>query len=309
MAWQLTEEVYAHAPAGLTLSERAVLLVIAEEARADTRGCPLARAELVRRAGLSVDGVRAALRRLRDRGLEVRVPLEGRVDRVGNPVFAVPGLVSRYRLPVFAPAVSGDVVTEPAGAVDNPNVRGVRDASLESEGGYDVPGKGGTTYPGRGVRDTPRLRSTRSSVTTGGTREQLDDRPVDNPPSPPAPDPTQTATIPGLLVAVPAGVPDEPPRCARCSRLPPDVDQDCRTCGRLRKRWLRDRAALDDARRQALTDEAEQRAAAAAAGDDCAWCDEHRWRLAYPGGPPVEPALRCDHEPDATCHDLRKVSV
>jgi hypothetical protein len=71
--------------------------------------------------------------------------------------------------------------------------------------------------------------------------------------------------IPGMLVSVPAGVPDLPPRCGRHARLPADVDPGpCPGCGAARQRWERDRA------RQ----RAEHAAARAAAQQACQLCDE-----------------------------------
>jgi hypothetical protein len=71
--------------------------------------------------------------------------------------------------------------------------------------------------------------------------------------------------IPGMLVSVPAGVPDLPPRCGRHARLPADVDPGpCPGCGAARQRWERDRAQQ----------RAEHAAARAAAQQACQLCDE-----------------------------------
>ena len=104
MAWQLTDEVARLCPRGLPLGERKVLDAIAAAARTVTRTCDLDRPELARLAGLSDSGLRAAVRRLRDRGVELRVPIPGRVGRDGRPLYAVPGFRTRWHLPPMAAA-------------------------------------------------------------------------------------------------------------------------------------------------------------------------------------------------------------
>jgi hypothetical protein len=100
MAWQLVQEVLRSRPGTFTLAERAVLIALAEDARSATkRTTSMTRAELMKAADLSESGVRGALRRLRDRNLDPRVPMEGRKDRHGNPVYAVPGHAVTYKLP------------------------------------------------------------------------------------------------------------------------------------------------------------------------------------------------------------------
>lgn len=108
------------------------------------------------------------------------------------------------------------------------------------------------------------------------------------PPNRPQPDDGQQPAL-GLMHAVPAAaVPDQPPRCRRHRRLPAGVDPGpCRGCAGAREHWQTQRAQQ----------RAEHAAAVQAAADACLHCDEHRWRLVRPGGPPVEPAVRCDHRP------------
>ena len=101
VAWQLVAEVFEHAPADLDPAERSVLLALAEWIYAPGRMTTRPIAELGRRVGQHPRTLRRTLRRLALRGLEVRVPL--RDDKNGRPLFAVPGTVTRFRLPPFAP--------------------------------------------------------------------------------------------------------------------------------------------------------------------------------------------------------------
>jgi hypothetical protein len=100
VAYQLVAEVLDHAPV-MTAAERLILVAIAEFARKDSRECSCAVEDLERRTGAGTTGVRAALRRLATRGLDVRVPLM--TDGNGKPVYATRGRVPRYRLPCFPP--------------------------------------------------------------------------------------------------------------------------------------------------------------------------------------------------------------
>lgn len=102
MAYQLVQEVLDHAPP-MTAAERLVLVAIAETIRSTaTRQCELDTEALIRRTGgLDPSNVRAALRRLAKREVEVRVAL-GK-DRSGNAVYAYRGQVPRYQLPAFPP--------------------------------------------------------------------------------------------------------------------------------------------------------------------------------------------------------------
>ena len=99
MAWQLTHEVQRLCPPGLSQGERSVLAAVAAEARLATRSCDLDLPEMARAAGLSRSGLRAAVRRLRDHGVELRVPIPDRVGRDGRPLYAVPGQRLRWHLP------------------------------------------------------------------------------------------------------------------------------------------------------------------------------------------------------------------
>ncbi len=91
------------APDVLGSPERLVLVVIAENVR---DGDPqrmtwpgFDAAVLARRSGLGARGLRQVLARLAEHGMEVRVPLG--TDKNGEPVYAVPGKASRYRLPTL----------------------------------------------------------------------------------------------------------------------------------------------------------------------------------------------------------------
>lgn len=106
---ELVREVLDHAPADLTPAELVVLLVIAERSQATdrllngravrARECFPDREAMRRECRLSEAALSRALQRLRDRGLEVRVPI-GK-DRTGQPLFARSGQRSTYRLPAF----------------------------------------------------------------------------------------------------------------------------------------------------------------------------------------------------------------
>lgn len=101
--------------AGLTSAERVVLFIIAERANKETRdfwvhtadrrddGTTITAAETIAmRAGVTLDGLTKILRKLADRGLEVRVQRGARAD--GTPVFAVRGRATDYRLPELPPS-------------------------------------------------------------------------------------------------------------------------------------------------------------------------------------------------------------
>ncbi|MDQ7910759.1 hypothetical protein RB614_40340 [Phytohabitans sp. ZYX-F-186] len=96
MAYQLVAEVLDHAPP-MTPAERLLLVAIAEQVRLPSRTRPIATEDLVRRVGIEERGVRAALRRLAERGLDVRV-VRG-TDSRGLPVYATRGTLPQYRLP------------------------------------------------------------------------------------------------------------------------------------------------------------------------------------------------------------------
>lgn len=102
MGVRLIAEVRKHAPPGLDRAERLVLLLIAEDARDSTRVSRCGREALLRGTGLGPRGLRYVFERLAAHGLEVRVPIG--TDRAGRPLYAVPGVQSTYRVPVFSAA-------------------------------------------------------------------------------------------------------------------------------------------------------------------------------------------------------------
>ncbi|MGK5681642.1 helix-turn-helix domain-containing protein [Actinoplanes sp. URMC 104] len=101
MGVKLMVEVLDHAAADWTQSERLLALVIAEQANDKTRVCYPGMALIVHRLGVADEkSVSRVLRRLSDRGYELRVPLS---HKDGRPVFAARGRQSVYRLPQLCP--------------------------------------------------------------------------------------------------------------------------------------------------------------------------------------------------------------
>lgn len=98
MAYKLVKEVLDHAPE-MTPAERLVLVCIAEECRGNNRTREIPSEVLQRRTGLGARGLRDACTRLDARKIKVRVRLS--VDHRGQPVYAVPGRVCQWILPVF----------------------------------------------------------------------------------------------------------------------------------------------------------------------------------------------------------------
>lgn len=161
MAYQLVAEVLDHAPAELTASERLVLVALAERMPRRTEWDWKSN-HLMRRTGLDARGLRAAVQRLAKRGIDIRVPI-GK-DRKGNPLYAIPGQVPRWRLPELpapdcctcescmqqrteggttVPPTNGGGTTVPAGGTKT------------SSGGTTVPA-GGTTVPAAGTTVPPK---------------------------------------------------------------------------------------------------------------------------------------------------------
>ena len=99
MGVRLVVEVLDHAPPDLDRAERLVLIAIAEKARDSTRLSQCGREFLLRRSGLGPRGLRKVFERLAAHGWEVRVPIG--IDRLGRPLYAVPGVQSTYRVPAF----------------------------------------------------------------------------------------------------------------------------------------------------------------------------------------------------------------
>lgn len=103
MSYKITEPLMWHAPADLPSGHRLVLLALAQRCtHPDTRIVRVPHADLAQLTGLSVGRVRNVLHDLAERGIEVRLPLgKSRID--GEPVYAVPGVWPRFRVPEFEP--------------------------------------------------------------------------------------------------------------------------------------------------------------------------------------------------------------
>lgn len=108
MSYELVQEVRESAPLDLSATERLILIWIAEQSREEdryyrselieARTCWPGRENLMRWSGISSERTfRAALQKLADRGLDVRVPLG--VDRHGAVLYAVKGQRMVLRLP------------------------------------------------------------------------------------------------------------------------------------------------------------------------------------------------------------------
>jgi hypothetical protein len=169
VAWQLVTDAMDHAPPGLTVAERFVLVVVAEfvgrDPRLPARECECSTSDLARRTGLAIRGVQDALVRLAGRGMDIRVPLAAGKD--GRPVYTFRGRVPRYRLPSFvAPdgcecqLCHGFAVSSPS-PVDN-SAQGsatVHPSASEGHGPTDPSGEKG-----------PSQRAEGSAVTSGRVR-------------------------------------------------------------------------------------------------------------------------------------------
>lgn len=256
MAYQLVAEVLDHSPRDLTLGERAVLLVIAEGARVEHRQWAAGRTELAERAGLSTSGLRAVLRRLRDRGLDVRMP-NGRVGADGRPLYAVPGSVVTYRLPAFLPAGDMGAGGQEPSPVDNPDPAtpkgGTGNPPAIHKGGTEC-AQGGHSVAPRGATSAPPPRS-RGSV---------------------------GAPAPVHAPAREAADAGSPPRCPEHCDLPAAVrGPGCRDCAELRRAWAAERTKRNRA-------EVQKRR-------QCPACDEFGWLLGPDGTAQSAPAVRCRH--------------
>ena len=182
---KLVVEVLKGAPVELTSGERLLLVVLAEQAREETRECWPGMDLICEHTGLTADAVRKVLQRLAARGLEVRVAV-GK-DRKGRAIYAYEGASTRYRIPRFrassgAPALpppdDGSRDRSPATDGPEPETRSPSEAGTQShhEGGpesrqlagprsHQEPGtqsaeegpqslRGGTVVPKRRERST-----------------------------------------------------------------------------------------------------------------------------------------------------------
>lgn len=103
MGYQLYRHVLNHAPADLTKEERLLLLAIADDANERTRVSSPGRDLLEHWTGMGDQALKKALRKLTERGWDIRVAIAKRED--GSPIYAVRGRRSTYRVPVFPPRV------------------------------------------------------------------------------------------------------------------------------------------------------------------------------------------------------------
>jgi hypothetical protein len=266
VAWQLTCEVLDHAPQDLTSGELVVLCALAEYARVDGRTWSGEVAQLARRARMRPGSIRVVLRRLAERGLDVRVPLG--TDRHGHPLYAVPGKSPTFRLPELpAPPdcpcerCQGGTTVPPC-PVDN-SAKGVPQSPLtEPEGGTTVPA-GGTAvppYPLQGGTAVPPSTYLGRSVTWGGARAPARDAPTPSAPTP----------LPG------------PQPCGRRH----DPQRPCRGCAQARRDAEQASAIAEGARVRAVR--AQVRA--------CRMCDADGALLEVGRFLPVSPPRPCDHE-------------
>lgn len=123
MGYELYRHVLNHAPADLSKEERLLLLAIADDANERTRLSRPGVGLLEHWTGMDAQAIKRALRKLAERGWEIRVPLARRGD--GSPVYAFRGRRSTYRVPVFPPrpdhpmGVAGDLQTARMGVTSD----------------------------------------------------------------------------------------------------------------------------------------------------------------------------------------------
>ncbi len=101
MGFNLYREIRDRAPVEWTAGERLVALMIADDARDDTRKSWIKLGDLCARTGLRPRGVGDALWRLAGRGHEFRVPISD--NKHGRPVFAANGHAVNYLVPRLPP--------------------------------------------------------------------------------------------------------------------------------------------------------------------------------------------------------------
>lgn len=97
MAYELVEDVLDHSPPGLGATEILVLTVIAEQARRASREASIPQDLFLRRCRVTESGLRKVFRRLKEAGLDVRIPLYVKSD--GRIMYAIPGSLPKYYLP------------------------------------------------------------------------------------------------------------------------------------------------------------------------------------------------------------------
>lgn len=139
MGYQLYRHVLNHAPADLTKEERLLLLVIADDANEKTRLGSPGQGLLEHRTGMDPQAIKRALRKLASRGLEIRIPIAKKEN--GDPIYAVRGRRSTYRVPVFPPRLD-----HPLGVTSEPHSE-MNGGHLSPEWGSSVNGMGVTSDP------------------------------------------------------------------------------------------------------------------------------------------------------------------
>lgn len=180
MGIRLIVEVLDHAPKDLPLGERLVLIVIAEEANDTTRrGWPPLDV-IADRTGLGLRGAESAIRRLRERGYDIRVPLK--VGKDGRPVYAWRGRSVTYTVPRFPPrdgpgaqrraAQAASVAERPADSAG----LSVRKARQGTSKGPSVSAE----RPVSGVGPSPHIPSDPLTPARPAANERPADNPADN---------------------------------------------------------------------------------------------------------------------------------
>lgn len=149
MAYELVEEVLDHAPADLSGTEVLLLVGIAEQARKPSRMADIPTADLARRVRVEPESLKKVIQRLSKRGIDVRLVIG--IDKIGRPIYAVPGRVSTYVLPLF-PAPENCpchrcVKGVPSSLLQTKEGRQSRQAGRQSRQGGYLSRQGGTTVP------------------------------------------------------------------------------------------------------------------------------------------------------------------
>lgn len=83
--------------ASWTTEMRLVAYIIAWDADDETRTSQISQEDLANQSGLTLHGIKRALRKLAESGFEFRVKLGE--DKNGNPVYTYPGRPMTYKIP------------------------------------------------------------------------------------------------------------------------------------------------------------------------------------------------------------------
>jgi hypothetical protein len=180
--YQLVAEVLDHAPGGLDATAVLLLVAIAEDTRTPGEIREIGTESLCRRTRVDARGLRHVVARLADAGIKIRVPIG--TDRLGRPLYAVPGRVPQWSLPTLS-APEGcscrTCTTVPPQPVDNATQGGhPRPPSQETpgqKGGVPRPPteQGGHTSPAGGDTRPP---AGHPRPPAGDTRPPYPSRPV-----------------------------------------------------------------------------------------------------------------------------------